>query len=61
VYVGKGRNNRVKEHKKANTRLGHMLRMFNMEGIEVQPTITYHANEKTALAMEIFWIAVHGR
>ena len=62
-YVGKGKEDRAYSHLnlRKRTKLRNMLKKRIKEGYNPQPIITYHKNEKTALAMEIFWIAVYGR
>ena len=61
IYVGKGCAKRWMHHRGASTHLGKLLRKRKKQGFLITPTITYHATEKVALAMEIFWIAVYGR
>lgn len=60
-YVGKGCNDRVHKHKMLKTQLGNLIRKRTKQGYNVEPVVTYHASELTALAMERFWIAVYGR
>jgi group I intron endonuclease len=61
IYVGKGQNKRVLKHFIAKTHLGNVLRKRKDSGFILEPELTYHNDENTAFAMEIFWIAVYGR
>lgn len=61
LYVGKGKDLCAFRHFKLKTHLGYTLRKRINNGFNILPIITYHIDENTALAMEIFWIAVYGR
>ena len=61
IYIGKGCKLRAYEHRFSQYRIGRTIRKRLKQGYNIDPIIVYHKNENTALAMEIFWIAVYGR
>lgn len=63
IYIGKGFGKRAWKHfcPSVLSQIGRYLRKRACEGLTLHPTLTYHKNELTALALEIFWIKVHGR
>ena len=60
IYIGKGHGDRAWLHFGFKSHLGNLLRKRKKSGF-IAPELTYHKNELTALAMEIFWISIYGR
>ena len=63
IYVGKGCGLRYLSHflKSRKTKLANYLKKRKSEGITLTPQIEFHLNEKTAFAIERFWIGVYGK
>lgn len=61
LYVGKGNDKRAWKHRSSKSHLGLLLRKRAKVGFIIQPEIVKCADENTAFATEIFWIAVYGR
>ena len=61
IYVGKGKENRYRDHFNNKTRLGNFLCKRLREGLRLVPDITYFENEKEALDYEIELISFYGR
>lgn len=62
-YVGKGSGNRALDHlnKKGTGKFSYLIKKRQREGYQPELTVIDCPSEKSAFAVEIFWIAVIGR